>query len=170
MQPVQKIEEVKLTFGQLVTLKREQFGYTKEYVAKTFGVSTNCIWYYETDRGKNVDSKMAKNLIEFYKITPEEIKNLKVQKIKNLPLHQAKYINWKEKLNAPRHQEPNKISEVVNCEKIEFILKSVTKIHEKAVNLPESGILAQSLKSNALTGLNRVKELLEDMLILDKLL
>ena len=140
MQETEKL----ITFGDLLRIKREQKKMTLREAEKAMSGLT-MLSKYE----KNWCMPGKKNLLKlmsFYKITEDEFKSCK-------------------------EKEKNKIhSFIKTTETIENVMSHINKIHAKVSDIEEKGILASSMKKDALANLTQAGILLEDILIIDRLL
>lgn len=135
-----------ITFGQLLKIKREQLGYTVQEIVNKSRISQ--ISAYETSKVYPT-KKSLNRLISFYGITHDEMKNCRHNASKN-PLTLTV---------APKHQLT-----------IANIIEEIKRIIFTVNQLEDIGGVAKKLKLDSLDNLRHTEELLNDILILDRLL
>lgn len=132
-----------ITFGQLLQIKREVMGLNLKEVTERIGLAQGSLSSYETDKSKPRPEARAK-IIEFYKITKEELRDLKVNE-------------------ASKHSNKNKtgLKDALN-----ILLDTMKKVDDfKGV-----GGLASKIKEDTLINLEEAKRLIEDVLIIDEII
>lgn len=137
------MSEKLITFGQLLRIKREQLNLTQDQVERDIKLSG--LSSYENDRTHPRRPALAK-LIDFYKITDDEMSNLKPAKGKS---------SFK--------PEKNKIL-------VEEVVKQLQSIEEKVEGIDKKGQMASTIRKTALEHIQESITLLEDILIVDRLI
>lgn len=142
-------EEKLLTFGQLLKLKREQMKLSQMEVirrTKITGLSS-----YEADISQ-AGKKILTKLIGFYKITEEEIKNCREAPRRKLSVSTSLGFN---------HSHGKRIT--VLLESLAHVIRDVTAMQSH-------GLLATRLRLDCLDNLDKAQLLLQDAVIIERLI
>lgn len=146
-------EEPLITFGQLLKIKREQMNLSQNDIQKRLKIGAGNLSNYENGYSYPQKSNMQR-LTSFYKLTEDEISNCK--KI-------TKKSRYKERM------QPNLVIKV-NKKSIVNLISDLKEILESVCAMDESGIFAKKLKTDLRENLRQAHELLNDVLIIDRLI
>lgn len=149
IETVPATEEKLLTFGQLLKLKREQMKLSQMEVirrTKVTGLSS-----YEADVSQ-AGKKILSKLIGFYKITEEEMKNCREAPRRKLSLSTGVGFNSS------------------HGKRITVLLESLSHVIRDVTSMESNGLLASRLRLDCLDNLEKAQLLLQDAVIIERLI
>ena len=151
---IESNNEKLLTFGQLLRLKREKIKLTITQVESEIRI-VGSLSKYENDKIYPTRKNLAK-LVKYYRLSEQEISNCR-------PLNNRAYTprSGSNLVNIQAEKEPSRLTKIMSL--LESVLIDADKLNG-------TGLLAASIKKETTEALETCKGLIQDILIVERLL